>query len=152
MTEKYASDNDVSRETAIKDLMFHEELRDTFRKIQEKMRRQKSQQMIEVWLKAGDEKIVFDTSDEVEVHILQLNKAHLQQAYDIPFAGGAMAEYLDKHGDSDFVNRVIEGEFLHEAQDADPVMQAYLESLQYPTVNSETSVDTDITIQDYKNF
>ena len=63
-----------------------------------------------------------------------------------------MVEYLDKNGDSNFANRVMEGEFLHEAQDADPVMQAYLESLQYPMVNSENSVDTKITIQDYKNF
>ena len=152
MVEKYASENDVTKETAVRDLMYHEELRDTFRKIQEKMSRQKSQQMIEVWLQAGDEKIVFDTSDEVEAHILQRNKSHLQQAYDTPFAGGAMAEYLDKHGDSDFANRVLEGEFLHEVQDGDPVMKAYLETLQYPRANSENSVDTNITLQQYKEF
>ena len=152
MAEKYASENDVTREAAVRDLMYHEELRDTFRKIQEKMSRQKSQQMIEVWLQSGEEKIVFDTSDEVEAHILQRNKAHLQQAYDTPFAGGAMGEYLDKHGDSDFANRVLEGEFLHEVQDGDPVMRAYLETLQFPRANSENSVETNITIQEYKKF
>ena len=41
MAEKYASENDVTREAAVIDLMYHEELRDTFRKIQEKMSRQK---------------------------------------------------------------------------------------------------------------
>jgi len=152
MAEKYASENDVTREVSVRDLMYHEELRDTFNKIQEKIRRQKSQQMIEVWLQSGDEKIVFDTSDEVEANIRQRNKTHLQQAYDTPFAGGVMAEYLDKHGDSDFANRVLEGEFLHEVQDGDPVMRAYLETLQFPRANSENSVDTNITIKEYKEF
>ena len=60
--EKYASDNDISRETAIRDLLYHEELRDTFRKIAERMKRQRSPQLKEVWIKNGDEKIVLDTS------------------------------------------------------------------------------------------
>ena len=32
IAEIYASDNDISRETATRDLLYHEELRDTFRK------------------------------------------------------------------------------------------------------------------------
>jgi len=116
------------------------------------MKRQRSPQLKEVWIKNGDEKIVLDTSKTVEEHILRRNKYHLQKANETPFACGEMSKYLGKYGDSDFVERVLMEEHTYETNECNKAMSDYLTNLQYPTNIVNDSVNTEITIEDYKKF
>ena len=72
MAEKYAMENDLSKETAIRELLCHEEVRDTFRTIRERMGVTRSPQMTEVWLQDSDtnDKTVLGNSHDVETHLL----------------------------------------------------------------------------------
>ena len=149
---KYASDHDISRETAIRDLLYHEELRDTFRKIAAKLKQRRSPQLTEIWIKNGDDKIVLDTSETVEEHILNRNKYHLQKANETPFACGNMSQYLGTYGDNHFVEKVLMGQETYETNESNKPMKDYLKTLQYAENVTHDSVNTNITIEEYKKF
>ena len=50
MADHDAAINKIPRHTAIKELLVHEKLRDTFQKIGQKMKNKRSPQMREVWV------------------------------------------------------------------------------------------------------
>ena len=154
LAEKYSRENDISKEKAIRELLSHEDLRETYRKIDEKMNRARSPKMSTVWLKGVEEedKFVIEGNEEVERHLLQRNKTHLQQANETPFAEGDKSVYLGDHGDSDFINRVLEGDYLPEMNDSDETVLEYIKGLRYTSLDIPNSINTDLTLEEYQKF
>ena len=154
LADHYAATNNISRSTAIRELLVHEELRDTYRKIGNKMKTKRSPQLREVWIQDenGEKSKVYDDSESVETHLLQRNFEHLQQAKETPFAAGSKAQYLGENGHSDFTERVLNNEYLPELDDVDPVVKKYIEGLAYSRMDIPDSVDTNLTIEQYKKF
>ena len=97
-------------------------------------------------------KKIIDDSELVEAHLLQRNLAQLQQANAIPFAAGDLSQYLGDHGEYDFVERALDGDYLHELNNQDPTLQAYLKGLQYSSLDIPDSVQTNLTLEEYKRF
>ena len=154
MAEKYAMENDLSKETAIRELLCHEELRDTFRTIREQMGTMRSPQMTEVWIQPthGSEKIILDNSSVVEPHLLARNREKLRDAHGTPFAGGTLSQYLDDSGNSDFAYRVLQGNYLPELNDVHPTIKSYVESLAFDNLAGPDSVNVELTPEQYRNF
>ena len=153
MADKYSMENDISRETAIRELLCHEEVRDTFRTIRHYMGAPRSPQMTEVWINEGTHsKIVLDDSESVEQHLLARNKEKLFDANNTPFAGGGLSSYLGEHGNSDFATRALLGSPLPEIEDVDPVIKDYILGLQYDKATIPDSVDVSMTVDQYKAF
>ena len=100
MADQYAMENNITRETAIRDLLIHEELRDTYQRINRKLNRQRSPQLSAIWIKDSEgQKIILDKYEDVERHLLDLNITHLQQANDTPFAQEDKVIYLGQFGE-----------------------------------------------------
>ena len=55
LAEKYTSDNNIDKETAIKELMDHEVTKELFRTIRLKMNGSRAPQLSEVWIPSGSE-------------------------------------------------------------------------------------------------
>ena len=55
LADHYAAENDVSRSTAIREFLVHEELREIYRKIGSKMKTKNSPQHREVWVQGDNE-------------------------------------------------------------------------------------------------
>ena len=143
----------MTREVAIRELLIHEELRETYHKLDIKLNRQRSPQLSEVWVKEEDnQKTVFDNNTSVERYLLERNESHLQQANMTPFAQGDKSIYLGDHGEGEFTQRVLNGEYLHELESSEEVMKAYLEGLAYGTLDIPESVDVTLELKEYKKF
>ena len=150
LADHYAATNNISRITAIRELLVHEELRDIYRKIGNKMKTERSPQLREVWIQDenGEKSAVYDDSESVETHLLKRNFEHLQQAKETPFAAGSKAQYLGENGNSDFTERVLNNGYLPELDDVDPVVKKYIEELAYATrVDIPDSVNTNLTLE-----
>ena len=79
LAEKYASDNTIDKETAVRELMDHEDTRELYRTIRLKMEGPRSPQMSEVWLQGENgDKVVLSEANEVEDHLLTRNWKHLR--------------------------------------------------------------------------
>ena len=154
LADHYAATNNISRSIAIRELLVHEELRDTYRKIGNKMKTKRSPQLREVWIQDenGEKSKVYDDSESVETHLLQRNFEHLQQAKETPFAAGSKAQYLGENGHSDFTERVLNNGYLPELDDVDPVVKRYIEGLAYSRIDIPDSVDTNLTLEEYRKF
>ena len=154
MADQYAANNNISRSTAIRELLVHEELRDIYSKIGAKMKTKRSPQMSEVWIQGEteEEKTIYEDSESVETHLLKRNFNHLQQAKDTPFACGSKQKYLGNHGQSNFTERILKREYLPEINDVDPIIRRYIESLAYSNPDIPDSVDVTITLDQYRQF
>ena len=79
LAEKYANENNISKELAIRELMSHEEPRELFRTIRLKMKGSRSPQLSEIWTKDDEgEKNIISGSSEVEEHLLSRNLVQLR--------------------------------------------------------------------------
>ena len=110
LAEKYASENKIPKELAIKALMHHEELRELFRHIRIKMKGMRTPQLSEIWTTDEvQEKHIITGSREVEEHLLQRNWSQLRQAANTPFAEGEFADDIRWDGTGDMADRMVEG-------------------------------------------
>ena len=153
LAEKYALDNKISKELAIRELMEHEELRELFRTIRLKMKGSRSPQLSEIWLKnENEEKIILSESKEVEEHLLSRNWKCLRQAANTPFAEGELGELINWDGTGEFATKIVEGKPLPEIQHMNDVVQKYIQGMSISDPNILNSVDTDITLEQYRDF
>jgi len=153
LAEKYANENNISKEQAIRELMSHEELRELFRTIRIKMKGARSPQMSEVWIKTdGGDKLIIEKSHEVEDHLLERNCTQLRQAANTPFADGEFSGNIGWDGTGDMANRMVEGLPIPEMQHKHEVIQKYIEGMAMSDPSIKDTVDCDITIEEYKKF
>ena len=154
LAENYAATNNLSHEVAIRELLMHEELRDTYKQIKGKLKGAMSQQLYEIWVKCAlpEGKKVIDQCDELEEHLLHRNAECLMKAKNTPFAEGTSSVHLGKYGTSDFATRVLNGQELHEVSSENIAMRTYLEALAYKDPTVPDSVDVNLNLDDYKYF
>ena len=153
LAEKYARDNKLSQEQAIRELLSHEELREMFRTIRLRMAGQTSPALSEVWYNNEEgEKIVISESEEVENHLLERNWTQLRQAANTPFADGEWGDSIRWDGTGDMATRMVEGKPLPEIQHENDTVQRYIEGMSVSNQNILNSVNTNITLKQYKDF
>ena len=120
LAEKYAEENFIEKETAIRELLDHEELLELFRMIRLKMKGVKSPQLSEVWVQTREEeKIVLSATNSVESYLIQRNKEYLRKVSAIPFAEGYLGDQSNYDGSGDLANKIIDGTHLQEFQKLD---------------------------------
>ena len=153
LADKYASDNNISKEKAIRELMSHEEVKELFRTIRLRMKGSRSPQLSEIWIQdeTGGE-IVLSESREVEEHLLSRNWKHLRQAARTPFAEGEFGELINWDGTGEFANRMVEGKPLDEIHHKNETMQKYIEGMAASKNGIIDSVNVDITLDEYRQF
>ena len=153
MAEKYAGENKLSKEKAIRELMSHEELREMFRTVRLKIKGARSPPLSEVWsMDKDDQKTIITGSQEVEDHLLQRNWSQLRQAANTPFADGECGQYIGWDGTGDMANRILEGSPLPELVNQHTVIQKYIEGMAMSDPGIKNKVNVNITIEQYKSF
>ena len=152
LAEKYASDHNIAKETAIREILHHEETREIFSNIRRNLYGGSSHQLSEVWIRNRESKTVLSTSEEVEAHLLRRNRDQLRQASASPFAMGYLGELICWDGSGDMANRIVEGKPLPEIQHESEVVQKYIEGMAAGDRALVNSVDTNITLKQYRKF
>ena len=153
LAEKYASDNKIDKETAVRELMDHEDTRELYRTIRLKMEGPRSPQMSEVWLQGGNgDKVVLSEANEVEDHLLTRNWKHLRQAKATPFADGTMGDLLNFDGTGEVADKIVNGEDFPELESMSNVVQKYIKGMSVSDPSITDSVDVNITLEEYQHF
>ena len=99
LAEKYAHENNMSKQKAILAILSHEEIREMYSHIRFKLQGQRQPQLSEVWIRDIEgRKIILTESEDIENHLLNRNKNHLRQASDTLFADGPLGETIQGDG------------------------------------------------------
>ena len=153
LAEKYAADNALDRETAIRELMDHEETRELFRTIRLKLKGSIPPQLSEVW-KVGDdgEKIVISDHQEVEDHLLSRNWTQLRQAANTPFADRELGDLLNFDGTGHISDDILMGRRFQEMNNLPDTAQEYIKGMAVRNVDDLNTVDTNISEMQYRDF
>ena len=153
LAEKYAQQNNISKKMAIRELLSHEELREMYRTIRLRMAGMTSPQLTEVWVDDGEGgKTIISNSNEIEEHLLHRNWQQLRQAASTPFADGEWGEDIKWDGTGDMADRIVDGKPLPEIAHKSDVIQKYIEGMAVSDPSIIASVDTEITLEQYKAF
>ena len=153
LADKYASDNKIDKETAIRELMDHEETRELYRTIRLRMQGCKAPQMSEIWTRDNNgEKVVLTEATEVEEHLLERNWKQLRQASDTPFATGHLGDLLHFDGSGDIAEKIIHGEHFPALDEMNEVIQKYILGMKASDPSILNTVKTDVTLKEYREF
>ena len=153
VAEKYANENKMTKELAIRELMSHEELRDLYRTVRMKMKGVMSPPLSEVWTRDEDnQKVIISSNTEVEEHLLHRNWSQLRQAANTPFADGELGEHIGWDGTGDMANRIVEGKPLPEIEHKHSVIKTYIEGMAMADPSIKDTVNTNISFEQYKQF
>lgn len=153
LADKYAQDNNISKEKAIRELMSHEEVKELFRTIRLRMKGARSPQLSEVWTQDDNgEKVILNESAEVEEHLLSRNWKHLRQASNTPFADGEFGALIQWDGTGEFANKIVDGTPLHEVQHKNEVTQRYIQGMAVSDRSIIDTVNTEISLEEYRDF
>ena len=153
LAEKYAKDNKMTKEQAIRELINHEELREMHRTIRLRMGGSKSPQLSEVWINTVDgNKEILSNSEDIESHLLERNWSQLRQAANTPFADGEWGDTIRWDGTGDMANRMVEGEILLEIQHKKKIIQQYIEGMAVSDRSILDTLDTKISLKQYREF
>ena len=153
LADKYALENNISKETAIKELLSHEEVREMFRTVRLRLEGARQPQLSEIWVRGGnDEKITLSESVEVEEHLLQRNKQHLQQAAMTPFATGELADAIHSDGSGEAANRIISGYEIEELHNKETIVKKYVQELAAADPHILNTVKVEIQHEEFKRF
>ena len=153
LAEKYASENNMSKQKAILALLEHEEIREMYRYIRINLQGPRQPQLAEVWTKSElGEKIILSESADVEKHLLQRNSKHLRQAADTPFAEGPLGAMISWDGSGELADRLINGDPLPDLCHLNTTIKAYLEGMAAKNNNILDSINVDLSIKQYRKF
>ena len=103
MAQNYATQNHMSKQLAILELLSHKEARTTFRNLRQRIKPYKKSQLKTLWVAINDQgeytkdhirKRVYTDESAVHKQLLIQNKEHLSQALDTPFATGWLRNQL----------------------------------------------------------
>jgi len=153
LAEKYALENNMTNEKAILAILSHEEIRELYRHIRFKLQGSRQPSLSEVWIKNGDgEKTILTESKDVESHLLQRNKDHLQQASNTLFADGPLGEMIQWDGSGELADRLVNGDPLPDMRHLDSTIQSFLEGMAASKLEMIDSVKISLTTKEYREF
>jgi len=161
VAEVYATENNLSKATAVRELISHESTRRMYAILKEKLKERTTGQLGKVWVAYTDEgdyvkdqnsKIEFTKVKEIHKHLLHRNRKHLSQARNTPFASGKWAIDLKWDGTGDIGSEILSGNILNK-QRFDQTVQLYFESLKTTQMNrSLNTTKPFLSLTEYKRF
>ncbi len=101
--EQYATENNISKANAVRELISHESVRTSFALLKDKISPTWTSQLHEVWVARNEHgnyiedstaKQVYETKESVHRQLLRRNRKHLSQAQQTPFAKGQWSKKL----------------------------------------------------------
>ena len=153
LAAKYAEDHNTTHETAVRDLMSHEETRELFREIRMKMVGTRSAQISEVWTMDDENcKHILNEHSAVEDHLLHRNKIQLRQASSTPFADGTLGDLLHFDGTGEVAEKILKDEYFPEMEYVSDTAKKYIKGMAMRSLEDANTVDVNITLEQYKNF
>ena len=153
LADKYALDNRMDKEAAVRELLDHEEIRELFREIRLKLKGTAPPQLSEVWLQDDNRgKIILNNEAEVEEHLLQRNWRCLRQAANTPFADGVLGDLLHYDGSGELADKIIKGIEDPRIQGMEPTIRRYIKGMKVQDTDILNTVETNITHEEYREF
>ena len=160
LAKNYATQNNVSMNTAINELIAHEGIRHTFATLKDRLKKHNTGQLSSLWVskdengnydKNNSTKEIFTDEESIHSKILERNYDHLQQASETPFANGNLKKGLKWDGTGHLSDKILSGDILNE-QRFSASMQLYLESIRVRDLTKLNVVNPTLTLEEYYNF
>ena len=89
---------------------------------------------------------------EIEDHLLQINRQHLRQAADTPFAEGISDEMIDWDGSGELVDRLVKGEPLPDMAHLSETCIAYMKGMLANKIDTIDAMDMDLILEKYRHL
>jgi len=161
LAERYASENNLSKQKAVQELLMHESVRHTFAVLKEKLKPHQQGQITKVWVamdengnytKDHQKKIVLSDREKVHESLLSRNKRHLTQARNTPFARGRLSKAMKWDGTGDIGRDLLSGEILNKERFSSTI-QLYFESLTVSRISPKLNIiKPTLTQEEYRSF
>ena len=159
--EQYATENNISKANAVRELISHESVRTTFALLKDKISSTRTSQLHEVWvarnehgnyIKDSTAKKVYETKESVHRQLLRRNRKHLSQAQQTPFAQGPWSQKLKWDGTGEFGQDILEGRVKFNDRRYRN-FQVYFETLAtYHMRFKQHSIVAQLSLEDYRKF
>ena len=165
LASKYALDNNVPYEKAVRELLVHEELREIFTEIKFGLNLLQKSQTYRIWLPVSGRaldappenwkttttgQLEITNGDEIHGKILERNNIHLQQAKHTPFASSKLGKLLNYDGSGDLTDAFLTSTASEVGLEG--ICKKYLEGLKVKNMDTLEKVDSEINFDDYKSF
>ena len=166
LATKYALQNNLTQEKAVRELLAYEQIRDIFQDIRMGLMAKARTQTYKIWLlnsgdvtdpppenwkKSKPPQVEITNSDDTQSKILERNLVHLQQAKEKPFTMTKLGKLLRWEGSGDLVDQLLEGT-VPEDLGLSKVSMEYLNGLKVQKMNVMEKIKADLTMEEYKSF
>ena len=160
VAQNYAAQNNLSKNQAILELVSHEESRNTFRSLRQRLKPSSRSRLKTLWTaidehgnhtKDHSQKEIFTDRDSIHYNLLRRNLDHLRQASQTPFAKGWFRNRLKWDGTGKLADEMLTGDILNKYR-FDEAMQLYLESIQMDDMSRMNIVQPTLTLEEYGLF
>ena len=160
LAEKYALQHNISQNTAVTELLSHEESRTVFGELKNKIKPIHRGQLKKLWISVDEEgnyskdpqtRIMLSNKEQIHKELLKRNSTHLTQATNTPFAQGSLGRGLKWDGTGMLSDDILSGNILQRTKFS-RAMQLYLESLQTNKLVKLNTVKPVLSFEEYKVF
>ncbi len=160
IAQKYADQNNLSKNQAILELLSHKETRNTFQTIKQSVKPHNHSQLKALWVSMDENgnytkdpatKIVSTDKEIIHDKLLSRNTDHLGQAEGTPFAQGWLRQNLRWDGTGRLADDILTGQILNTKR-FDSAMQSYLECLRMNDMTRLNVVTPEISLEEYRMF
>ena len=160
LAEQYSRIHNISKATAIQELLTQEEIKLMFSMLGERVKQKQRGQMSTLWV-ARDEngnytkdlqnKKVYTNKETIEELLLQRNAKHLSQAQHTPFARHALLSEMKWDGTGTLTEDILSGEILNHRKFS-ASMQLYLECLKSDNISNMNIIHPTLSLEEYRDF
>ena len=160
IAQKYADQNNLSKNQAILELLSHEETRNTFQTIKQSVKPYNYSQLKALWVSMDENgnytkdpatKIVSTEKELIHNQLLDRNTDHLGQAEGTPFAKGWLRQNLRWDGTGKLADDILTGQILNKKK-FESAMQLYLECLRMNDMTRLNVVTPELSLDEYRMF
>ena len=160
VAQKYAAQNNLSKHQAILELVSHEESRNTFSTLRQRLKPTPYSRLKTLWIATDEQgnytkdhsrKDIYTDGDGIHRQLLLRNSDHLGQASDTPFAKGWLRNRLKWDGTGQLADELLTGNILNKYR-FDEAMQLYIESIQMDDLARMNIVRPTLTLEEYRLF
>jgi len=161
LADKYAKENNISRSTAVTELMSQESAKSMFALLREKLKKASTRQLQKIWIsydengrykKDPNNKVEINSSTKAHKLLLQRNQQHLGQAKNTPFASGEWKKKLKWDGTGNIGRDILSGDILNQ-QKFNSTVQLYFESLATTRFKGKlNAIKAKLSLEEYRKF
>ena len=158
LATKYAVENRLDKEVAVREILKHEETREVYQEIGAALKPRWEGQLEKVWIPEDDSvprreyklKEVVDKPKDLFRRLLGRNEKHLGQAKNTPFAHGRYRKKLKKDGSGKFVDAILAGEA--DTKKMDKWIAEYVKGLASGDMRAVEKVTVEVELAEYQQF